>query len=205
MQELTRIRNERGWTQKQLSAESGVDKATINQVERGRRSPNVETLEKLARAMDVEVGDFFPKAQASLWSDEPAERRVEVAAWAAYVSRRASRISARVHDPDNPAFSDARTAMLFVEEANRECADLIRTISRHGPGEDLPFDGAPLDDLLEAFSELGAAIGAAQVTARVMEISTPEDALARKKADKAEQEREAEMERLSEVLISRAS
>ncbi len=71
MQELTRIRNERGWSQQRLSDESGVNKATINQIERGRRSPNLETLEKLADALNVGVGDFFPKAQASLWSEKP--------------------------------------------------------------------------------------------------------------------------------------
>jgi transcriptional regulator with XRE-family HTH domain len=76
MQELTRIRSERGWSQQRLSEESGVNKATINQIERGRRSPNVETLERLADALDVGVGDFFPKAQAPLWSDNsPRERR----------------------------------------------------------------------------------------------------------------------------------
>jgi len=66
MQELTRIRSEQGWSQQRLAEESGVNKATINQIERGRRSPNVETLEKLAAALSVEVGDFFPKAQAPL-------------------------------------------------------------------------------------------------------------------------------------------
>lgn len=76
MEELTRIRNERGWTQKQLAAESGVDKATINQIERGKRSPNVETLDKLARAMDAEIGDFFPKAQGALFPLEGADVRV---------------------------------------------------------------------------------------------------------------------------------
>lgn len=77
MEELTRIRNERGWSQQRLSEQSGVNKATINQVERGKRSPNVETLAKLARALGVGVADFFPKAQASLWSGETAERRLD--------------------------------------------------------------------------------------------------------------------------------
>ena len=66
MQELTRIRNERGWSQQKLSDVAKVNKATINQIERGRRSPNVETLEKLATALGVELGDLFPKVQARL-------------------------------------------------------------------------------------------------------------------------------------------
>lgn len=71
MRELTRIREERGLSQQGLADASGVNKATINQIERGRRSPNLETLEKLAGALAVEMADFFPKAQAPLPLDGP--------------------------------------------------------------------------------------------------------------------------------------
>jgi transcriptional regulator with XRE-family HTH domain len=70
MRELTRIREERGLSQQGLADASGVNKATINQIERGRRSPNLETLEKLAGALAVEMGDLFPKAQAPLPLEE---------------------------------------------------------------------------------------------------------------------------------------
>jgi transcriptional regulator with XRE-family HTH domain len=66
MKELTRVREERGLSQQRLANASGVNKATINQIERGRRSPNARTLEKLAEALNVEVADLFPKAQAPL-------------------------------------------------------------------------------------------------------------------------------------------
>ena len=68
MEELTRLRQARGWTQSKLAEASGVDKATLNQAERGRRSPKVETLEKLAEALGVEVADFFPRAQPGLFA-----------------------------------------------------------------------------------------------------------------------------------------
>jgi len=71
MEELRRIRGSRGWSQQKLADVSGVNKATINQIERGRRSPNIETLEKLADALGVELADFFPKAQAPLSFEEP--------------------------------------------------------------------------------------------------------------------------------------
>lgn len=70
MEELTRLRTDRGWSQQRLADEADVDKATVNQIERGRRSPNVETLEKLAGALGVGVADFFPKAQAPLFPHE---------------------------------------------------------------------------------------------------------------------------------------
>lgn len=71
MEELRRIREDREWSQQKLADVSGVNKATINQIERGRRSPNIETLEKLAEALEVELADFFPKAQAPLLFEEP--------------------------------------------------------------------------------------------------------------------------------------
>jgi transcriptional regulator with XRE-family HTH domain len=76
MEELTRLRVERGWSQQRLADESGVNKATVNQIERGRRSPNLETLEKLAEALGTEMAEFFPKAQASLPDFNGQERRV---------------------------------------------------------------------------------------------------------------------------------
>lgn len=66
MQELKRLRKERDWSQVRLAKESGIDRATINQAEGGKRSPTIETLEKLADALEVEVADFFPKAQTAL-------------------------------------------------------------------------------------------------------------------------------------------
>jgi len=73
MRELTRIREERGLSQQGLADASGVNKATINQIERGRRSPNLDTLEKLAGALAVEMADFFPKAQAPLPLNSPVD------------------------------------------------------------------------------------------------------------------------------------
>lgn len=66
MEELRRMREQAGLTQVDLAKASGVDRGTIIRVESGKRSPTIETLEKLARAMGAEIGDFFPKAQASL-------------------------------------------------------------------------------------------------------------------------------------------
>jgi len=62
------MREARGMTQVQLAAASGVNRATINQIERGRRKATLETLEKLALALDAEMADFFPKMQARLFT-----------------------------------------------------------------------------------------------------------------------------------------
>lgn len=73
------IRAERGWTVRRLAEESGVDKNTISEAERGKRNPNPITMHKLARALGTEVADLFPKAQASL-PDFEDERRPSVLA-----------------------------------------------------------------------------------------------------------------------------
>jgi len=72
LEELRRIREEAGLSQAQLARESGVDRATINKIEQGKRSPSIATLESLSRVLAVEVADFFPKAQAPLPLEEPA-------------------------------------------------------------------------------------------------------------------------------------
>jgi transcriptional regulator with XRE-family HTH domain len=66
LEELKRIREAKGWSQVRLAKESGVDRVTINQAERGRRSPSISTLETLAQVMGVEVADFFPKTEPQL-------------------------------------------------------------------------------------------------------------------------------------------
>jgi transcriptional regulator with XRE-family HTH domain len=66
LEELRRIREEAGLSQAKLARESGVDRATINKIEQGKRSPSIATLESLSHALAVEVADFFPKAQAPL-------------------------------------------------------------------------------------------------------------------------------------------
>jgi transcriptional regulator with XRE-family HTH domain len=75
VKELKRIREEAGITQTGLAEVSGVSRETINRVEKGKISPRVETLEKLADVLDAKVGDFFPKAQASPFRREEAPRQ----------------------------------------------------------------------------------------------------------------------------------
>lgn len=64
---VRRLREVRGLNQAQLAVSVGTGPSAISQIENGKRSPNSETLVKLARALEVEVADLFPKGQASLW------------------------------------------------------------------------------------------------------------------------------------------
>jgi transcriptional regulator with XRE-family HTH domain len=68
MESVKRLRNERGLSQQRLSEMAGINKVTLVHIETGKSSPNVDTLDKLARALGVEVADFFPKTEPSLFS-----------------------------------------------------------------------------------------------------------------------------------------
>jgi len=70
MKSVRQIRKERGWSQERTAAEAGIDRVTLVHIETGKSSPTVETLQKLASALAVEVGDFFPKAQGALFSPD---------------------------------------------------------------------------------------------------------------------------------------
>jgi transcriptional regulator with XRE-family HTH domain len=62
-EEVKRLRQAKGWTQEQLAVYAGSSQPTVNLLEAGKRNPSAATLEKLARALEVEVVDLFPKPQ----------------------------------------------------------------------------------------------------------------------------------------------
>ena len=58
-QKFRNLRTSKGMTTRGLAKEAGVSTETINAIEHGRRQPTVTTLDKIAKALDVEVKDFF--------------------------------------------------------------------------------------------------------------------------------------------------
>lgn len=52
-------RVEAGLSQQALSDYAGVDRKTVNRIENGHFSPNIETLLRLATALDVEPAEIF--------------------------------------------------------------------------------------------------------------------------------------------------
>jgi transcriptional regulator with XRE-family HTH domain len=73
-EEVKRLRQTKGWTQEQLAVYAGSSQPTVNLLEAGKRNPSAATLEKLARALEVEVVDLFPKPQTPQPSLEDAAR-----------------------------------------------------------------------------------------------------------------------------------
>ena len=65
MNPVLELRQKAGLTQALLSALTGVKRSTISQYENGRSSPRVETLERLASAVELVVEVTFHPAPAS--------------------------------------------------------------------------------------------------------------------------------------------
>jgi transcriptional regulator with XRE-family HTH domain len=88
---IRELRELKGMNQLELAYLAGMAPSAISQIETGKRNPSSVTLFKLARALDVEVSDLFPKWQAPLLVDEseeespPPERRALFASWARYI------------------------------------------------------------------------------------------------------------------------
>lgn len=56
---LARLRRERGWTQEFLSFECNLTRNYISLLERGERSPTLNTIAKLAEALKVGEEEFI--------------------------------------------------------------------------------------------------------------------------------------------------
>ena len=59
---LAQVRKAQGLSQERLAELSGVHRVSIARIESGEISPNVRTLEKLADALKVTVGELIEKA-----------------------------------------------------------------------------------------------------------------------------------------------
>lgn len=55
---LTALREARGLTQEELAYAAGVSNKTISRLENGRNEPELDTLRKLAKALDAEVREI---------------------------------------------------------------------------------------------------------------------------------------------------
>ena len=56
---IRKIREEKRITQEELAGNAGLNRAYIGYIERGERNPSTETLEKVAKALRVQLSQLF--------------------------------------------------------------------------------------------------------------------------------------------------
>jgi transcriptional regulator with XRE-family HTH domain len=99
MEQLKRLRKERGLSQAKLAALADIDPSTMNQIERGVREPSTTTLRKLATALDVTLAELLDPKGTGRSSLEPSllngleeERPLRyLRAWRAHIRRKVRR------------------------------------------------------------------------------------------------------------------
>jgi XRE family transcriptional regulator, regulator of sulfur utilization len=62
-EEVVARRDAREWTRENLVEHSGVSVNTIGNIERGQGNPGLDTLEKLARAFRLSVGELLTASE----------------------------------------------------------------------------------------------------------------------------------------------
>ena len=215
MERIRQLRKERGLSQVKLAVMADMDPATLNRLERGTGNPNLKTLERVAEALGVEVADFFPKAarrsslEPTLLNGLKEERRSPLSPWAEYARRMAAQIRDHTADPQSSAFSDAHASLFFVEERNRDAAELWGLLFEEELERET-FDDEPLSALnavLAAFEELTEALGEAQRRAEQMAAGFAESEIgqARRRAAEAAAQREQATARVSTRLERRGA
>jgi transcriptional regulator with XRE-family HTH domain len=58
-------RNDRGLSQGDIERRTGLLRCYLSRVENGHTVPSLETLAKIAEAMDITIADFFPGAESA--------------------------------------------------------------------------------------------------------------------------------------------
>ena len=56
---LRRLRVEKGLSQEALAIDAGIDRTYVSRLERGLENPTVAVLEKLAKAVNSSIAEFF--------------------------------------------------------------------------------------------------------------------------------------------------
>ncbi len=150
MEEVRRLRLEKGWNQNELAFHADLAPSVISLVETGRREPNAATLRKLANALGVEIPDLFrrpeaPKVEAP-HSPEPEkaseeERRYLRAlfgSWAHHIDDQNAKWGPLLRDlPEDPTAEEYESGCKVIEEAFATYESILNAMARYGVLETL--------------------------------------------------------------------
>lgn len=66
---IRELRKAKGYTTKSLALRAGVAQSSVSDIENDKISPSIETLDKLLRALDLSLSDFFYADSSSIPAD----------------------------------------------------------------------------------------------------------------------------------------
>ncbi len=209
MEEVRRLRLEKGWNQNELAFHADLAPSVISLVETGRREPNATTLRKLAEALDVEIPDLFgraeaPKTQAPLSPEDPEQRRSVPEALNSYMGRRAKSLEAELKDENSPHFESATAATNWVAGVQREAKDWADWAAEESSVL-MPPGGGFFDKntWLNAFNIMGHLMTFHAITRkaerRIAAMNDQPDELAQKRLEKERREAQESERRLQEL------
>jgi DNA-binding XRE family transcriptional regulator len=115
---LAELRERRALTLREMAQMSGVAADTINQIELGHRKARPSTLRKLARALEIDVQEFYaepalPKAEAPETGQDVAEQAGFLEGIAAAVDSAADRLQTRLEETSR---TDGNALIALLED-----------------------------------------------------------------------------------------
>ena len=69
-QQIRKLRESKGFSQEDFAAEADLDRSYMGGVERGERNIATLNLIRIAKTLNVEVGDLFPRIKDLNYSDQ---------------------------------------------------------------------------------------------------------------------------------------
>ena len=73
---IRELRNERHMSQEELAFKAGISAAHLGQIERALKNPTVDTVAKIAAAMDVSITTLFTDEQAKPDAGSPVISKI---------------------------------------------------------------------------------------------------------------------------------
>jgi len=74
LQEITRLREDRGWTEYELAKNSGLTQSTVSTWYRKKQTPTIQTLEKVCAGLGISLSQFFAEdTESVMLTDEQKE------------------------------------------------------------------------------------------------------------------------------------
>ena len=209
------LRAERGLSLTEAAERAGIQRQTLALLERGERHPHDPTLAKIAKGYGVPIEDLLEDlleepalAGTPGKAEAPDTGPSALAPWATYARRLAARTQSHTADPHSPAFRDAWASLFFIEERNRDAAELWLLLEEELGREPLADEPlAALNAALAAFEELAEALAEAQRRAEQMAAGFAESEIgqARRRITEAAAQRERAAARVSTLLEKRGA